>query len=220
KFWSRWEGSLDLGFNYTQSSSLVQFNLNFDATYRKRNDQLVTTLSSFLSRQDGETSADRALYSLRYDRFLSPRWVAEAGFGLDRNIQLGLKLRESFGLAAGRFLVQENQKWLNVFVGALGNHEQPVAGEAKFNVEATVGARYSYFMYDFPKVAISASVQVFPTLTESGRVRLEAAASAKREIVSDFYLSLSIYDSFDSKDPTTLQSKNDWGPTLSIGWQF
>jgi hypothetical protein len=51
-------------------------------------------------------------------------------------------------------------------------------------------------------------------------VRLEAAGSAKREIVSDFYLALSIFDSFDSRDPTTGEPKNDWGPTLSIGWQF
>ncbi|HEY6931538.1 MAG TPA: hypothetical protein VJA66_17845 [Thermoanaerobaculia bacterium] len=47
-----------------------------------------------------------------------------------------------------------------------------------------------------------------------------SSASAKREIVSDFYVSLSFFDSFDSKDPTSGQAKNDWGPTLSVGWQF
>jgi hypothetical protein len=49
---------------------------------------------------------------------------------------------------------------------------------------------------------------------------MEATASAKREIASDFYVSLSIFDSYDSKDPSTGASKNDWGPTLSIGWTF
>ena len=220
KFWSRWEGSLDLGFNYTQSSSLVQFNLNADATYRMRNYQIVTTLTSFFSRQEGQTSADRAAFALRYDRFLGNRWIAEAGFGLDRNIQLGLDLRASFGLAAGRYIVQENQKTLVLYAGGLGNHERPVEGETKFNAEAVVGMRYTYFMYDFPKLTLSAAVQVLPSLTESGRVRLEAAGSAKREIVSDFYLALSIYDSFDSRNPSTGQAKNDWGPTLSVGWQF
>jgi hypothetical protein len=220
KFWSRWEGSLDLGFNYTQSSNLVQFNLNADATYRMRSYQIQTELSSFFSRQDDSTSADRATFALRYDRFLGNRWVAEGSLGFDRNIQLGLKLRTAFGIGGGRFLIQENQKQLVVFAGALGNHESPVEGEGKFNAEAVVGTRYTYFMYDFPKVTLAASLAVFPSLTESGRVRLEANGSARREIVSDFYLSLSIYDSFDSKDPTTGQAKNDWGPTLSVGWQF
>jgi hypothetical protein len=220
KFWSRWEGSLDFGFNYTQSSNLVQFNLGFDAAYRMQKFAITTTLDSFFSRQDDSTSADRAAFALRYDRFLGKRWIAETGIGIDRNIQLGLKLRGAFGLGAGYFLVQQNQKQLAVIVGVLGNHEQPVEGEGKYNAEAMLGARYNYFMYDFPKITVTASLQVFPSLTEGGRVRLEAAGSAKREIVSDFYLSLSIYDSFDSKDPTTLQPRNDWGPTVSIGWQF
>jgi hypothetical protein len=51
-------------------------------------------------------------------------------------------------------------------------------------------------------------------------VRVEALVSVKREIVSDFYLSLSVFDSYDSRDPTTLTAKNDWGPTISIGWKF
>jgi hypothetical protein len=220
RFWRRWEGSLDLGFNYTQSSNLVQFNLNADATYRRRDYQVVTSLSSFFSRQDDVTAAERGSFSLYYDRFLSKRWLLESGIGLDRNIQLGLKLRVAAGVGGGRNVIQTNQTRLTPFIGILANREQPVEGEGRYNAEATAGVRYSYFMYDFPKVTIGASLQVYPSLTEAGRVRLEASASAKREIVSDFYLSLSVFDSFDSRDPTTGQSRNDWGPTVSIGWQF
>jgi hypothetical protein len=220
QFWSRWDGSLDLGFNYTHSSDLVQFNLSFDATYRRRNHQILSNLSSFFSKQEGVTAAERGTFATYYDRFLPKRWLVEGGVGLDRNIQLGLKLRALAGVAFGRYLIQANQKDLVVFAGLTGNREQPVEGDGKYNAEAVVGSRYRYFMYDFPKVTISANLEVFPSLTEGGRVRLEAAASAKREIISDFYLSLSIYESFDSKDPTTGLAKNDWGPTLSIGWKF
>ncbi|MGE5276591.1 MAG: DUF481 domain-containing protein [Acidobacteriota bacterium] len=220
KFWQRWEGSLDLGFNYTQSSNLVQFNLSSDATYRMRTHQVVANFSSFFSRQEGVTAAERGSFALYYDRFLGNRWIAEAGIGLGRNIELGLKLRAGIGVAGGRNIVQGNQKLLTVFAGIIANREQPVDGEGKYNAEATVGARYSYFMYDFPKLTVSASVQTYPSLTEGGRVRLEASASVKREIVSDFYLALSVFDSFDSRDPSTGLSKNDWGPTLSLGWKF
>jgi hypothetical protein len=60
-FWRRWDGSLNLGFNYTQSSHLVQFNLSADATYRVRKYQLVTNLSSFFSRQDDATATGAGL---------------------------------------------------------------------------------------------------------------------------------------------------------------
>ena len=76
------------------------------------------------------------------------------------------------------------------------------------------------FTYDFPKITVNASLQLIPYLTDLGRVRVEFSGSVKREIIHDFYLSLTIFDSFDSRDPSTQQSKNDWGPVLSIGWTF
>ena len=117
-------------------------------------------------------------------------------------------------------MIQTNQAWLVAFAGVTGNHEIPVQGDDTNSLEGVVGGRYSYFMYDFPKLSVGADLAVYPSFTVSGRVRLEASASVKREIISDFYLSISIFDSFDSRDPTTLEPRNDWGPTLSIGWQF
>jgi hypothetical protein len=219
-FWKRWDGSLDLGFNYTQSSKLTQFNLDSDATYRMRDSRIVADLSVFFSRQNEVTAASRASLTGRYDRFLEKRWVLQGGVGLDRNVQLGLDLRISAGAGIGRNMIQTNQTQLTPFVGLVGNHEQPVSGASTYNLEGLVGARYSYFMYDFPKLTVAADLQVFPSFTVAGRVRLEAAASVKREIISDFYLAISIFDSFDSRDPTTLQPRNDWGPTVSVGWQF
>jgi hypothetical protein len=219
-FWKRWEGSLDFGFNYTQSNDLIQLNFAFDGVYRMRESQFVVGLSAFFSRQDDVTAASRGSFGLAYDRFLGTDWVAEALVGLDRNVQLGLDLRETVGVAAGRYLVRTNQASLIVLVGFTGNHEIPVEGTDTDSAEAAVGGRYSYFMYDYPKLTLSTNLGVYPSLTISGRVRVEFLASVKREIVSDFYLSLSIFDSFDSRDPTTLTPKNDWGPTVSIGWKF
>jgi hypothetical protein len=180
----------------------------------------VVDLTAFFSRQDNVTAVSRGAFEVRYDRFLGTRWVLEGGIGLDRNTQLGLDLRETVGVGAGRFLFRSNQAWFVVFAGVTANHEIPVEGDDTNSAEAQIGGRYSYFMYDFPKLTVGADVTVYPSLTISGRVRLEADLSVKREIVSDFYLAISIFDSFDSRDPTTLTAKNDWGPTVSIGWQF
>ena len=220
KFWRRWDGSLDVGFNYTQSNNLLQFNFDFDATYRMRESQFAVDLTAFFSKQEGVVGASRGSFSLLYDRYFGRNWVGEGFIGLDRNIQLGLDLRETVGVGAGYFLARTNQAWLLALAGFTGNHEIPVEGEDTNSAEMVAGARYSYFMYDFPKLTLTASLAVFPSLTVSGRVRLEFQTSVKREIISDFYLSLSIFDSFDSRDPTTLTAKNDWGPTVSIGWQF
>lgn len=220
RFWRRWDGSLDLGFNYTQSSNIVQLNLDADATYRMPKFQLVADLSTFFSRQNQVTAADRVDFALLYDRFLKNRWLLETGVGFNRNVELGLKSRISWGLGGGRNFIQTNQTQLQAYLGASVNREHPVEGESGNNAEAVIGGRYKYFMYDFPKLKVSADLAVYPSLTETGRVRLEFGGTIRRDIISDFYVSLTIFDSFDSKDPTSGEPANDWGPTIAVGWQF
>jgi Protein of unknown function, DUF481 len=219
-FWNRIDGSFDLGFTYTQANQFVQFDLNGDATYRTKAFAVITNWSVFLSKQQGVTSSQRAAFSMDYAYFLKNRWFLGGLTGLDRNLDLGLDRRVSAGVGGGRYLVQTNQTQLAALAGILVNHETPVSGESSYNAEAFVGAQYSTFMYDFPKLTFKATLKVFPSLTETGRVRLQLNASAQREIVSDFYIAISIFDSFDSEPPTEGAAKNDWGPVISIGYKF
>jgi Protein of unknown function, DUF481 len=220
KFWRRWDGSLDAGLNYTQSSQLVQVNVNATGTYRRLNHEVASSLSVFYSKQNEAPETSHGTFGTRYDRFVAKRWFGELGIGFDRNLELGLELRASAYVAGGHNLIQTNRSRLTAYAGISGNREEPVEGDGQFNVEGIIGGRYSSFMYDFPKLTLSVNVAIYPSLTTSGRYRIEASGSAKREIVRDFYVSLSIFDSYDSEDPTTGESRNDWGPSFTIGWQF
>ncbi|HEY1435029.1 MAG TPA: DUF481 domain-containing protein [Thermoanaerobaculia bacterium] len=219
-FWRRWDGSLDLGFNYTQANNYVQFTLNADATFRRPTFQASVTLSTFFASQQGVTSSQRANFTALYEKFLSDRWLVSGFGGLDRNLDLGLKLRGSIGAGYGRDFVQTNQTSFTAIAGIMGDREQPVEGETKSNIAAVFAGKFSTFTYDFPKITYNATLVIYPYLNDFGRVRLELNAYVKREIVKDFYLSLSLFDSFDSRDPSTQQAKNDWGPVLAIGWTF
>ena len=219
-FWRRISGSLDLGFNYQQANQYVQFTFNASANMRKPAFAMFANVSSFFTSQQGVPSSQRANFDLGYQKYLKDRWSLLGGLGLDRNLDLGLDLRASLTAAAGRDLIQTNRTLLEAFAGLTGSREVPVQGETTSELAAVLALRYSSFTYNFPKLTLSGQLSVIPYLTDSGRVRLEFQALAKREIVHDFYLSLSIFDSFDSRDPSTQQSKNDWGPVLSVGWTF
>lgn len=219
-FWRRWDGSLDLGFNYTQASAIVQLNLNANAIFRRPTFAATASLNTFFSSQDGVPSSQRANFSLGYQKFLRDNWLIAGFGGLDRNLDLGINLRVTIGAGYGRYFVQTNRTAFSALLGLSLDHEDPVTGQASYETAAVLGAQFSTFTYDFPKVTVNATLQVLPYLTDAGRVRVEFNAQAKREIVRDFYLSLSIFDSYDSRDPSTQQAKNDWGPVLSIGWTF
>jgi hypothetical protein len=219
-FWRRWDGSLDLGFNYTQASSIVQLNLNANAIFRRPTFAASASINTFFSSQSGVPSSQRANFALGYQKFVKDRWFLAGFGGADRNLDLGLDLRLTLGAGYGRYLIQTNRTTLGALLGISGDHENPVTGESTYQAAAVIGVQYSMFTYDFPKVTVNSTLQVFPYLTDAGRVRVEFNAQAKREIVRDLYLSLSVFDSYDSRDPSTQQSKNDWGPVLSIGWTF
>jgi len=219
-FWRRWSGSLDLGFNYTQANDFVQFTLNADATFRRPTFLASASLSAFFTSQQGVPSSQRGNLGFVYEKFLTDRWLVTGFTGLDRNLDLGLALRGSIGAGYGRDFVQTNRTTLTGIIGLMGDREEPVDGATTSNITAVIAGKYSTFTYDFPKLTFNASLAVYPYLNDAGRVRLEFNAYAKREIVKDFYLSLSLFDSFDSRDPSTQQAKNDWGPVLAIGWSF
>jgi hypothetical protein len=219
-FWGRWDGSLDLGFNYTQASAIVQLTLNANAIFRRPTFAASAAISTFFSSQSGVPSSQRANFTVGYQKFLEDRWFIGGFGGADRNLDLGLDLRISLGAGYGRYFVQTNRTTFGALLGISGDHEDPVDGTPSFEVAAVIGAQYSAFTYEFPKITVNATLSVLPYLTDSGRVRVEFNVQAKREIVRDFYLSLSIFDSYDSRDPSTQQAKNDWGPVLSLGWTF
>jgi len=220
-FLRRFDGSLDLGANYTHASDLLQFNVEADARFKKPKSVMLADFSVFYSRQHGETTSQRGHMTLTYFDLRPNRWVYGGLVGFENNRDLGLQLRSTAGLFVGRFLVLKNQSNLVVPAGLMGNHETGTTGEDTNNVEGAVDARYSTFTYDFPKLWFDAYLKVVPGITDSPRVRIDATAKIKREVIlKDFFLSLSIFYNYDSHPPSTLAVKSDWGPIIAIGWVF
>jgi hypothetical protein len=76
------------------------------------------------------------------------------------------------------------------------------------------------YTYDYPKTSIDLSVLVFPALKDTGRIRVNANAKLKRELLRNFFIALTGYDSFDNRPPGTDVHQNDVGFSLSLGWTF
>ena len=63
-------------------------------------------------------------------------------------------------------------------------------------------------------------MQIFPSFTNSGRVRAELDIDFTWELISDLFWRLSFYNSYDS-DPVVVDAENnDYGVTTSLGWSF
>jgi hypothetical protein len=215
----RLDGSLSVGYSFTQAQDIQVFNLGASVGSRDPRQQWRISLDSQLaSRADGPTSQRAALIATR-ERFLPDRWYREGTLSFTRNQELGLDLRSLAGLGVGRYLVQRADTEWRAGVGIAAAWEDLTDGSSRESVELQLGTSFNIYRFDSPQVNLAASLMVLPSLSESGRVRAEAALRLRREMVKDLFLDLSLYDSYDNRAVAGAPS-NDWGLATSLGYSF
>jgi hypothetical protein len=217
--WSKLDGSLDMGLSYTQSSGVAQVNLSSSVTFRRPNLQMTLSGSNYFTHQEDENTSRQTLQFSSSRSFKgNTLWLVMGGF--ESNEELGYDLRSSAGAGLGHYLVRSNRAIFALGGGLSVNKELPVDGDGVENLDAFMSLRQSYFTYDFPKTNMTMLLDVYPSLSQWGRIRLEFNGSVKREIIHDFTVGLTIYDSYDNKPPTEESRKNDVGLSLTVGWTF
>jgi hypothetical protein len=224
--WSKLGGSIDFGFSYTKSSGIAQLNLNTLTTYRKPassvelSGSLTQTYQHPDSTSDESSEDDRGSVSLSYLRFPWLRWFVSGVASFESNQSLGLDLRSQVGGAVGPRLINSNRGQLNVGGGVVVNDERGVDVEPTQNVDALFAVKGSYYTYDRPKTNLDLKVAYYPSLSNWGRNPMQLDAAMKREIFKDFFVSVSGFDTFDSRPPNPASDRNDVGVVFSIGWTY
>jgi hypothetical protein len=220
-FWRKLDGSIDAGFSYTRSSAVAQLNLNLETVYRPPGYQARLTASlTQTDKGDGTGRDDRGAIEASYLRYPWPRWFVLGLGRFETNESLGLELRSQVGGALGPRIVNSNRAQLAFGAGLVFNDERGVDVEPTQNVEALLLFTTSFYTYDRPRTNLSVTTQYFPSLSTIGRQRLQLDAGVKREVWTDFFLSLSLYNTYDSRPPNPEADRNDVGVVVSIGWTY
>ena len=220
-FWNQLDGAFDVGFSYTRSSGVAQLNLNSDTVYAGPafRSRLAVSLTQ-TEKDDGSGRDDRGSLELSYLRYRWQEWFVSAAGRLETNESLGLELRSQIAIAIGPRLINSNRAQLSAAAGVAVNDERGVDVDSAQNVEALLGFNYSYYTYDRPRTNLDIALQYYPSLTDTGRHRLQFDAGVKREIWKDLFISLNMYNTFDSRPPNPDANTNDVGIVTSIGWSY
>jgi hypothetical protein len=117
-------------------------------------------------------------------------------------------------------LINSNRAQLAIGGGLSANDEQNVDAEPTKNLEGLLTFRTSYYTYDRPRTNVDIGLQYYPSLTNWGRQRIQFDTSVKRELWKDFFFNINLFDTFDSRPPSTAADRNDFGIVLSFGWTY
>jgi hypothetical protein len=216
----RWDGSVSVGFDKTKANNDTSLSASFDARRRAEEFELSYDGSLYSRSQDDAEDTVRATFGGVYRGLLDNRWFWAAIGSFERNDEQGVDLRSLAGAGYGRYLRQTRRTLWSATGGVAVVNEQRAGDEdAETNVEAILDTEYEFFTYDTPETSLSTSFTVYPSLTESGRVRTNLEIDLRRELIEDLFVELSLYDSYDSEPPEDGE-KNDYGIVTGLGYTF
>ena len=220
RFWDRIDGSIDLGASYTDSSGIGQGSLSVAVGVRRPSFQVQTSFDTTITVQPDQPVSSRTNLGGSWTKLLRNRWFVPVIGKLERNTDIGLELRSSGAGGFGRYFVQTNRSQLGAAGGLVVTREIPVDGDSTRNIEAFLGSSYSFYTYDTPKTTIGAEFIVYPSLNVSGRWRTNLDISLRRELLKDFTVGFTYYDTYDNKPTGGGSPAHDFGGTVTVGWTF
>lgn len=220
RIWERLDGYVTGGYDYTKASDVQHLTLSAGVSTRTAIRSWSLDGSGTTTRQSDEPDTTRFDIDGGHRRFLAKRRFVSSFAALERNDELGLNLRTTLGAGYGTYL---RQTQIDEWYGALGlavTREDFATQPTGESVEGVLTTGYTYFRFRDPEASIDGRVAVFPSLTDSGRVRSEGRVRARYELVSDLFFELSLYGSFDSDPDEEANSNSDYGITTSLGYSF
>ena len=219
-FFQKIDGSVDLGLTYTKASDVFQYSLNSQVTYRTTYYSSRLSLESILT-DDGTDVTKNNTLRFTLSHLLPNKRYTRISAQVQQNTELNLDYRAQLGYGFGYDITRNNAFLFTVLGGLVANQEKTLETvETSENLEAIFATQIKWFKYRHPKIDITSGLEIYPSITSFGRVRMEYDLSAKYELFKDLFLNLQLYDNFDNEPIQGGDSRNDWGIITSIGFTF
>jgi hypothetical protein len=220
-FWDRVDGDVSLGYAYTKASDITQANLAFSANYSGSSIEAGVQASSILSRDSSGTTTDQdQILGTAFFLRPSPNFWGFLGT-LQRDQSLGIDGRAVAGIVLGRRLVETYKSEVVGIVGVVYNQERATeGGGTSSSGEGVLGGQWRVFKFTYPKISLDTSLLVYPSITESPRVRGTLNITLTYKLTERFALKFTTYGNYDSRPPAPDAATTDYGITTSISYAF
>jgi len=217
---SRIDGYLNFGYSLTRADNQHEITMQGEVRYRGRDVGTRLEGSSYLRTRSGSRTT-RNNYSLSVQRFLPKRWAAWAIGQIQQNQELQLDYRTLVGIGPARQLILTNTMDFMAYTGgAVTREKYATADTGTYSGEALIGGRFAAFRHSFPKLDFSTELQVFPSLTDGGRLRTDLRLRLSYELLKDFTVGVSGFYTRDNRPPDPATPTDDYSLSTTVGWTF
>jgi len=217
--WHRLEGDVSAGIDYKKASDILLVNIASTVRLREEKYEIEFGFNFNETSRTENNDSSRANLTGDYTRFLGDLWFWKATAGLERNHELGIDLRSLVIGSAGKYFHQTSTTRFEVNAGLAASHENRTDDTSQNSLEAVIRSSFDLFQLNIPVTRLTANVNVFPGITESGRIRVNTDITMRNELWRDFFWDLSFYSTYDNQ-PVENAVKEDFGIVTSLGATF
>jgi hypothetical protein len=220
-FWDRVDGDVSLGYTFTKASDITQGSFGFDATYSGTDIEGSLQASAILSKDSSGTTTDQdQIQGTAFFLRPSPNFWGFLGV-LQRDQSLGIDGRAVAGIVLGRRLFESYRSEIVGIIGIDYNQERATDGGGNHSsAEGVLGGEWRVFKFNYPKISLDTSLLIYPSITESPRVRGTLNITLTYKFTERFALKFTEYGNYDSQPPTADAATTDYGITTSISYAF
>jgi putative salt-induced outer membrane protein YdiY len=225
-FWSQLSFSIDLGYEMTRSNNFRKFTTSTRLGYTAKRWGIDAYYSTLFSKQDNTENIDRSEAGISSRYFLPKDWYPLVSVDFLASTELNLDLRTTAKIGMGKYVVHTNKSYWGFAAGANYNNENYFADSAatepipdRRSMEAFLSTEYN--MFNMGDLDLLTGLTAYPSLTESGRWRVDFKIETKYEMWfdDDFYIKLTYSLNYDNQPPEGATDL-DYIFTTGFGWSW
>ena len=184
--------------------------------------------NSLFSAQDNVNTIRRNDGGVGYRYYLPKDWYLLADISFLSNTEQDLQLRTNIRPGVGKYILHTNAAYWGFSVGAALSNEtynEVVTADTTFtpdprlSTEGFLGSELN--LYDIGDLNLFTNIIVYPSFTETGRVRVDYRFDAKYNdfLLKDFYIRAGFTLNYDNQ-PAVAGKEVDYVFTTGFGWQW
>lgn len=223
-FLDKLSASIDIAYIVTKSNDLQQFNMRSSLGYKSKKWIFGASYNQVRSTQKTVEPTKRMDAALSANRELKHGFFIGSQINFLSNTEQLIDLRTTGVLGAGYYIARTNNLYWNGFLGLAFNNEDYIRlpnseepNENKTSYEAAIATELS--LYDIGDLKLLTNVVWYPSLTESGRHRVDLKFDVKYDLPFDFYIKTGITLNYDNQ-PTPGASTSDYVFQTGFGWEL
>jgi hypothetical protein len=217
KFWSRFSGALDVGFNLAKTNNNRQLTYAGNLNYSSDKWNTKIDFNVLYSERDDTERIERKTAAFRSQRYLK-KWYLSGEVSYLQSTELGIKNRITPAAGIGRLLIVTSKLYWIVGSGITYNIEDFF--DTQLNKQSTELQLLTQFdMFNFENLNFNTRVIGYPSLSEKGRFRLDYNFVMKYDLPYDFYIKAEFTLNYDNQ-PAIAGNFADYVFSSGFGWEL